>query len=172
MFQTQSGNNKGLLWAKAGVTVVEILIVAFVIGIALSAFSRLISFSLAQGQIVNQTSQAVSLAKEQLEAARNFRDGTVWQNGVAALTTGVAYHVSLSLDVPAKWQMTLGSETIGIFSRSLVFTNGLRNQDGNIVESGGTVDSNTKKIVSQVSWSERGRLHQIELTTYLTNWKQ
>ena len=33
----------------------------------------------------------------------------------------------------------------------------------------GTV--NTKKIIANVSWQEKGRNHQVELTTYLTNWK-
>lgn len=153
-------------------TVVEILIVALVIAIALSAFLTFVSFSLVQGKVMNQTSQAVSLAKEQLEGARNFRDGIVWTSGLGSLTTGVAYHLSLSLDTPPKWQIDLGSETLDIFSRSLVFTNGLRDSNGNIVESGGNEDLNTKKVVSQVSWSERGHAHQVQLITYLTNWKQ
>jgi len=30
----------------------------------------------------------------------------------------------------------------------------------------------TKEVTVTVSWTERGRSHEVELVTYLTNWNQ
>lgn len=160
-----------LLCNKKGLTVLEIVIVSAVIGLALVSLLGLASFSLSQSSIMNQTAQATALAREQLEVARSFRDGTSWSSGLGLLTTGVDYYPSLSGNNPPAWQMLSGAESVGIFIRSLVFTDALRDGSGNIVESGGTADEDTKKVVSAVSWTERGRAHQVELVTYLANWK-
>lgn len=158
--------------SKKGVTVVEIMIVTAVIGLALSSLLGLASFSLTQSQLMNQTAQAVALSQEQLEAVRNIRDGVSWESSLGSFAQGVDYHPSLSLDDPPKWQMVQGVEVLGIFSRSLIFTDALRNADFDIVESSGNPDPNTKKVLSTVSWSEKGRPHQVQLTSYLTNWRQ
>lgn len=172
MFNNPFYNNKALrLRSGRGISSVEIMVVTAVIALALSSLLGLTSFSLQQSQLANQTARATLLAKEQLEAARSFRDSAEWSLSLGSLTTGIAYHPALSASNPASWQMIAGAETIGIFSRTLVLTDGLRDAQGNIVESGGTADSNTKKLVSTVSWSERGKTHQVQLVTYLTNWK-
>jgi len=48
----------------------------------------------------------------------------------------------------------------------------MRDSNSNIVESGGTYNPNTKKVIVTVSWKERGREQKLEIFTYLTNWKQ
>ena len=64
-----------------GVTVVEIVVVATIISVALVALLGFVSFSLRQSQVESQTASAISFAKEELEATRNFRDGMAWSSG-------------------------------------------------------------------------------------------
>lgn len=159
------GNN------SKGVTVVEILVVVLVLGLAASALLGLSSFALIQSQVGNQTAQALSLAREQLEAVRNVRDATEWSTSLGALTTGTQYYPQLSSGAPLQWELVEGQETMGIFTRSFVVSNALRGGNGNITESGGSEDPDTKKVVSRVWWQERDRTHQVELVSYLTNWR-
>jgi len=47
-----------------------------------------------------------------------------------------------------------------------------RDGSGNIVVSGGTLDPDTKNVVSTASWNvNSARANSVVLTTYLTNWK-
>ncbi|MFC1687410.1 type II secretion system protein J [Patescibacteria group bacterium] len=72
------------------------------------------------------------------------------------------------------WQLAAGSEIIStdpIFSRDITIVNLQRDVDGNIVESGGTVDPNTKKTTVTVSWTERGNAKEVSLSTILTAWE-
>lgn len=156
-----------------GVSVVEILIVVAIIVIALTSFLGLASLSLGASTLIRQTSLATILSQESIEQVRNFRDGTNWNsNGLGVVSAGTAYHLEKSTDNPPKWNLVLEEETIGSFVRRVVFENVMRDGSKNIVTSGGTNDPNTKKITVTVSWQEKKRTHQVELVTYLTNWRK
>jgi len=164
MQQTLNGNKKGI-------SVIEILVVIAIIAITLTSLLGLASFSLGTSTLIKQTSQANGIAQETMETIRNFRDGTNWEiNGLGALATSTDYYPQKS-GSPPKWQFIQGTEAIDVFTRKVVFENIMRDGNDNIVTSGGTNDPNTKKVIVTVSWTERGRAHQIELITYLTNWK-
>lgn len=157
---------------KRGFSIVEILVAVFIIAIALTGLSGLSSFSLRASLLSKQTAQANSVAQETLESLRNFRDGTYWSaNGLGALAVGVDYYPQKT-GSPAKWQLVQGTETTGIFTRKIILSNVQRDANDNIVGSGGISDPQTKKVVAAVSWQERGKSHEVELTTYLTDWKQ
>jgi len=75
-----------------GISVVEILVIIAIIGVALGSLLGLATFSLKASTSIKETSQANSLAQETMEAVRNFRDGTTWDSdGLGTLTAGVAY---------------------------------------------------------------------------------
>lgn len=166
MRQILFGNKTG------GISIIEALVSIGVLGVALLALLGFIAFSLEQSLIMKQTTQATALAEETMETIRNFRDNTTWSGGLGLLTNGIAYHAQKSISNPVQWQMIQGSETVNGFLRSAVFTQVLRDGNSNIVVSGGTQDVNTKKITVVVSWSERGRAHQVQLINYLTNWRK
>ncbi len=147
----------------------EILIVVFIVGIAIIAFLDLATFSLRMNNIIKMNDLANDLAKETIEAARNFRDGTNWNtDGITTLTMGAAYHAEKTADNPPKWRMVSGEETVGVFKRKIVFSNGLRDAGGSIVESGGTSDPDTKKVIVTVTFPN----NEVEIVTYFTNWKR
>ncbi len=167
MFPNQIGNKKG-------VSIIEILAVIFIITLTLTSLLGLISFSFGFSNLIKQTIQANNLVKETMETVRNFRDGTNWNlDGLGTVATGDSnpYHLEKS-GSPPKWILVSGVETSNIFSRKIVFENIMRNDNGNIVNSGGVIDPDTKKVTVTASWQEKGRIHNISLITYLTNWKK
>jgi len=165
---------------KQGMSVIEILIAITIISTALVSILSLATFSLRVAIFNKETALAKNLAEETLEQVRNFRDGITWNNddpenkydGLGVVATGIAYYPKKSTDTPPKWQLIQGEETVNGFTRKVVFDNVQRDANFNIVESGGTPDSDTKKVTVTVSWVERERTHQVEIVTYLTNWRQ
>jgi len=153
-----------------GISIVEILVIIAIIGIAFASLLGLATFSLRASTSIKETTRANSLAQEAIEAVRNFRDGTNWDtDGLRTLTTGIIYHPEKSTDTPPKWQLIQGEETVGGFTRKVVFENVSRDTTNyNIVENGGENDPDTKKVTVTVSWGNK----KVEIITYLTNWKQ
>ena len=160
-----------------GISIVEILVIIAIIGIALASLLGLATFSLRASTSIKETTRANSLAQEAIEAVRNFRDGIAWDNddpenkydGLGVITTGIIYHPEKSTDTPPKWQLIQGEETVGGFTRKVVFENVSRDTTNyNIVENGGENDPDTKKVTVTVSWGNK----KVEIITYLTNWKQ
>ncbi|XOB42110.1 MAG: type IV pilus modification PilV family protein [Candidatus Nealsonbacteria bacterium] len=168
MFQNQFGSKPN---KQKGISLIEILIVISIITVSLTSLLGLVSFSLNATSLTKQTSQANNIAQELIEQVRSFRDSTDWSvDGIASLTTGINYYIEKS-GLPLKWQLIQGTETINGFTKKIVFKTAKRDGLDNIVEMGGTNDTNTKKITATVSWQERNKDHQIEIVTYLTNWK-
>jgi type II secretory pathway pseudopilin PulG len=153
---------------KKGISIIEILIVVAIIIVALISIFGLIIFSLRVSTLMKETAQANNLAQETIEAVRNFRDGTDWDiNGLETLTFGVSYYPQKSGDSPPKWELVTGEEMIDGFTRKVVFNEVYRDANDNIIETGGTSDSNTKKLTATISWKDK----KVEIITYLTNWR-
>lgn len=164
MFQNLIGNKKGI-------SIIEILAVVGIISIALSVLLGLASFSLGTIGLIKQTVKANFLAQETMEQSRNFRDRTLWNtDGLGKLIAGSNYYFQKS-GSPLKWQPVAETETIDGFGRKVVFADVMRDGNDNIAVLGGINDPDTKKVTVVVSWSEKGRSHQVELITYLTNWR-
>lgn len=169
MFQNQSGNKSS---NQKGISIIEILIVISIITISLTSLLGLVSFSLNAAVLTKQTFKANNIAQESMEQIRNFRDLTQWSaDGLGTLVADTNYYIQKS-GAPLRWQLIEGIEVIDGFTRKIVFENVKRDGSDNIIEMGGYYDENTKKITVNVSWQERNKEHQVELVTYLTNWRQ
>lgn len=180
MFPNHSGNKlpkmfKQRIWLeKKGISIIEILIAVAIILIALTSLLGLAAFSLGTSTLIRQNIKANNIAQESMEQVRNFRDGTNWDvDGLGMLTPGLDYYFQKS-GSPEKWQPIQEIETVNGFTRKVVFGNVSRDAADDIEETYNSAndDPNTKKITVIVFWSEKGRDHQIELVTYLTNWRQ
>jgi len=156
--------------SKKGISIIEILIVIAIIAIALISLLGLVTFSLKISTLIKETVQANSLAQETMEAVRNFRDGTDWDtDGLRTLATSTAFHPEKSGDVPPKWQLILGEETIDGVTRKVEFADVNRDPvDDDIVDSGGDNDTETKKVIVTISWKDK----EVKIVSYLTNWRQ
>jgi len=172
MLQDLSGNKIQQQWipfSGKGVSIIEILVVIFILVIAFVSILGLLTFSLRISTLLRENTQAINLAQETVEAVRNFRDGTNWDtDGLGILATGVAYHPEKTTDSPPKWELLLGEEAIGGFSREVVFEEVFRDGNDNIVGTGGILDPETKKATVTVSWRDR----EVKIITYFTNWQQ
>lgn len=160
-------------------TVIEVLVAVSVITTALAAFVALGAFSLGVSTRMRETAEALALAEEALEEVRNFRDNVSWNNddlgnqydGLGVLAIGLAYHPALSGDTPARVMLAAGAETSGRFTRQVVFDAVRRDGSNNIVASGGTVDAGTKQATARVSWPSGSGTREVELVTYVMNWR-
>jgi len=157
---------------KKGISIIELLIVIAIIAIALTSLLGIASFSLRVSTLIKETTQANTLAQETIEAVRNFRDGTDWNtNGLGTLTPDVAYYPQKTADIPPKWSLILGEETINGFTRKVIFQEVSRDSVTGDIEdiyNSNNDDPNTRKSMATVAWEEK----EIEIVTYLTNWKQ
>jgi len=150
------------------------MIVIAIIVIGLINLLGVAAFSLKISTIIKQTSQADSLVKETIETVRTLRDGSDWDDdGLGILNTGSSNPYYPELDtgaIPPTWRLVSGAETIGNFTRKVVFEKVSRDGSGNIeaVYNAANNDPDTRKITATVSWSGR----KVEIITYLTNWKK
>jgi len=157
-----------ILKNEKGVSIVEILVVIAVLLTAFVGILGLLSFSLQVSTLIKETTQANFLAQDAIEAIRNFRDGTTWDtDGLGTLTIGTEYHPGKTADLPPKWTMAAGQETINGFSRKIVFERVQRNVNDDIAESGGINDPDTRKTTITISWKDK----EVEIITYFTNWR-
>ncbi|NMB48110.1 hypothetical protein GYA13_01530, partial [Candidatus Kuenenbacteria bacterium] len=131
-----------------GFSVAEAVIAtAFFAIVATSLISAVVYFnrlSVASGA----RTRAVFLAEEGLEAVRNLRDNNF--SNLTDATHGLA-------KTGDQWAFSGASDTIDGFTRQL-----------NIA----SLDSDTKKIISQVAWRERGVDYSVSLIGHLTNWQK
>ena len=111
--------------------------------------------------------EALYLAKSSLEEARALRDGG-WAN-VSALTLGNQYNFQATGADPQAIAAVAGTKTIGKYTAWIRTYSVARDINDDIVSSGGTVDANTLKIVSSVSWQNLGTAKQVDLYEYLVN---
>lgn len=86
-----------------------------------------------------------------------------------SLATGTYHFIE---DPVTGLEFASGSETVGIFTRSVQLVNANRNGTGDLVISGGTPDPYTFMALSAVTWSYRGQNYQVNLQQMFTNWKR
>ena len=158
-------NNKGF-------SIIEILVAIFIVGVVFVSFLGIIFFSLRSSNFVERANRANFLAQEALEAARSFRDNTSWhEDGLGSLNAGVDYYPFLNSDIPPSWEIVLGQENMGIFTRKIVFQKVSRDPLTFEIESvynSSNNDPDTIKAIVEVSFN----LRHIELVTYFTNWQE
>jgi len=153
---------------KKGISIIEILVVIFIIGVALTSLFKVATFSLKFSGRLKENQRALALAQEAMEAARNFRDGKNWStNGLGSLSLDTAYHSATTADLVPAWNLALGEETIGIYQRKIIFSRVFRDTNDNISPSG-TEDPGTRKVTVTISWLGKS----INLVNYLTDWRQ
>ena len=144
---------------QAGQMLVELVLVVGLSAIILPALITGLIASREGRPQQTQSLQATELFKETANAIREIRDNS-WNNFAVDGT----YHPVVSNNT---WTLATGSAIVNGFTQEVDIADVYRDSNGNIVSSGGTIDSSTKKVVITVSWSHP---HQTTLsaTDYLT----
>jgi hypothetical protein len=148
-----------------GQSVVEVIIaLAIFVIIAGSAVVTVIG-SLSTSRLAEEETIATTLTVEGLEAAESIRNNS-WDQ------LSIGDH---GLDnSTGSWQFLGGSDLYdNKYNRVVNVSLASRDASGNVVDSGGSLDPDTKKITSTVNWNfTAARSNSVSMTTYLTNWQE
>ncbi len=157
---------KNPLFFKRGITVVEVLfavaIMASFIGFLSLAFLLYLQIATAGPK----HTAAVFLADEGIEAVKSIRNKG-WTSETEALNKDVSYHLYLSDE---GWQATTTEQLIDeTFTRVFVLKEIERNANGEIVDVGGVLDTDSLVVDVSVTWDGLIGRSEIEMSSYLMN---
>lgn len=167
---------------EKGYGIIEILIVSTIGAILFLSVNGFLNLSLKMAIEDMRKVEALNYAKASLEEARVVRDEgqssptadpKLGWNNIYGLTRDTAYHFEQNGAGPYKWISVLGDYIIGRYTVWVTISDVQRASagKGDIVSGGGTVDPETIKVTSYVSWMSSNGLEQISLYEYLTNIK-
>lgn len=146
----------------AGQSLVEFIVAVSILIMMGTVISVAVLGSYSTSRLGQEETFASALATEGIEAVVSIRNQN-WNN----LTNG-NHGLTNSTNV---WSFINTSDVTDKFTRVITIADVFRD-DGDIVQSGGTLDPNTKKINVSVSWDfTPTRNNAVTYTQYLTNWQ-
>lgn len=150
---------------QKGFTLVEALIAS---ALALTiVLGLIVTFMLVLRSTLANTprTQAALLAEEGIEVTRLLRDAS-WSSNIATKTNDVPFYLTFN---GTSWLATTTNTYINsTFERSVTLAAVYRDGNQNIVQSGGTLDPNARKVTVTVSWRQSATTSK-SVSTYLTN---
>lgn len=153
-----------------GFTILEVILAMAVFITFSTASVMVILQSYNANRLGEEMTVANQFAAEGLEAVRSVKNQN-YNNLLNTLGTGV------NRSPGGVWYFTGPNDTLthnssDEYIRTVKVEDVQRDPDGNIVSSG-TLDSDTKKITSEVTWNfNSARAESLSLVTYLTNWRK
>ncbi len=148
---------------QKGQSLLELLIAITVFVIVISGIMLLTLTAHITDRQGTERAAATLLAQEGLEAALSIKNKG-WKN----LTLG---DHGLT-NVKNIWEFSDSSDQVDKYTRRISVEAGQRDSNGDLVYDGGTVDFDTKKVVSRVNWEfQPGRASEVVIESYLTNWR-
>ncbi|MDB5204286.1 MAG: seg [Candidatus Taylorbacteria bacterium] len=153
-----------------GVSLIEIVIACSIISITLlvlvSVYSAVAKYSLSNVRTLKGT----QLVEESVEVLHYLRDSGYARN-IGALTNGTIYHLYWDANVNSgSWTATTTNILLeSRFQINVVLSQVSRDASFNVVSSGGTVDTGSRKATVSVSWKEGTSTTTKSAETYLFN---
>jgi hypothetical protein len=150
---------KGFSLAEAVVAVSLCLVVLLSL---FGVWTMVLSYSLSGTARV----QATYLLEEGVEVMRILRDDG-WSTNIAPINSEEDFYLEFD---GSSWNISDTNQFVdAIFERKVVLADTYRDENDSITLSGGTLDTNTKKVTVSVAWFSKGATTTRELSTYLTN---
>ncbi|MEK7564166.1 MAG: hypothetical protein AAB510_01180 [Patescibacteria group bacterium] len=156
-------NSKLKISKQRGSMMVEILVVAAILVATTIVALEVAHKSIYVARQSLHQSQAAFLLEEGVEATRIVRDNA-WSQ-ISGLSLSTNYYLSFS---GGTWVLSVTPSTIGIFTRTVVFSSAYRDGSQNLASSG-TLDAQTKLITVTVSWLEGTQVLSKNLKFYITD---
>lgn len=148
------------------VSLVEVVIASGIIAtLSVAIFS---AYTLMSRYAIQNTPfvQASMLAEEGIEAVKVMRDFG-WTDNIGNLTAGANYRL---LWADSRFSATTTSNFIdGKFDRYFTLENVYRDGSFNIVSSGGTLDTGSKKVTVTVAWRQGSATTTKTIESYIFN---
>ncbi|MFA6536660.1 MAG: prepilin-type N-terminal cleavage/methylation domain-containing protein [Candidatus Paceibacterota bacterium] len=164
MFDLLNKKRAATLKKSRGFSLLEIVIATAILATVLLGSVGALTLAIKIASANTAKIQAAYLAEEGVEAVRILRD-----NGWAANIASQASPFYLSFN-GTTWQATSVNQYVdGIFERKVTLSSIYRDGSKKIVWSGGTLDTNAKKITVEVSWLSAGATTTKSISTILAN---
>lgn len=151
------------LQTRPGNSLIEVIIAMALLFMFTIGFTQLSIDSSTGDFRGRKMSEATAFARQGLEAARSiaeqdFQQLTVGNHGIGIVSGVYAFTGSTNA-----WNGYTRTITVGLVQRNVA---------GEIVQSGGTTDYDTRSVLSTVQWTEGSRARSTSLTTYVTDWRK
>ena len=148
---------------QKGQSLLELLIAMSVFVLVISGIIMLtLTAHITDRQGMERTA-ATLLAQAGAEAAASIKN-TGWKY----LTLG---NHGLT-DVNNEWEFFGSSDQVDKYTRQVSVEVVRRDSNGDVVDNGGTIDFDSKKIVSRANWEfQPGRASEVAIESFLTNWR-
>jgi prepilin-type N-terminal cleavage/methylation domain-containing protein len=139
----QKSNNRGF-------SLIEVVVSIAVLGIALLSITQLSQIFLRAERLASQRGEAAFFLQEGAEAVRFLRDRS-WHDFIDPIPADTPYFLIFS---GGTYALTAAEPALldGVFRRTITVSDARRDADDDIVSSGGTLTTSTKKISIAVSW--------------------
>ncbi|MBI4097709.1 MAG: hypothetical protein HY426_01600 [Candidatus Levybacteria bacterium] len=147
---------------EKGQSLVELLVAIGLATLLLPALLTGISASRGGRAQHDQRLQASSYLRQAQEAVRSIA-----QQGWSGIATNGTYYPEISGN---SWILTPGTQDLNGLSLGITISDTYRDSSGAIVESGGTIDPSTKKVVVYVSWADP-YVSSVSAASYFTRYK-
>lgn len=146
-----------------GYFLIEVVVASSVIAVVLILLIGSIQNSVDVSHRALERTQASYLLEEGAEAVKSIRN--VGWTSITAATLGTTYYLHWS---GSQWSLTTTPETVGSFTRTVVFSAVTRDVDDNIAASG-TTDTGTEQATVTVAWTPPSGVKTETLSFYLSD---
>lgn len=146
----------------------EVVIASAIIGIITTTLMASISAVMKIGYRNTPYIQSALLAEEGAEALRVMRD-TSWSSNIASLSNGTNYRFYFDSSASTYTATTTYFLIDSKFDRTFSLSAVSRDNNHDVVSSGGTNDSNSRKATITVSWRENNATTTKVIETYISN---
>jgi len=170
LYFLKQSNKKTMPKLVSGSGMVEILVAVFIFSVVLGSLITVSNTYLSGAEENLRSLKGAYLAEEGIEAVKIIRD-TSWVT-INNLSNNTDYYLyfDTSSSTNNTWKATsTASVTDLFFTRTFKLNSVNRDQSGRIVSSGGTLDTNSKKIIVSVSWQSKGLIINKILSAYIMN---
>jgi len=139
-----------------GFGVIEILIVSAVLSASIASLYSAFAIAHKASVFASDRTRANFLVEEGIEVMRFLRDKS-WNANLASLNTNTGYYISFD-QLLSRWSVSVSPTSLidNKFKRIITLDAVMRNANDDIVFSGGTVDTNSYKVISIVTWGNNG----------------
>lgn len=149
---------------QSGFFLIEVVIAAALAGGILISLVGLVQNTVTISKKTLERTQAGYLLEEGAEAIKTIRDAG-WGN-ISSLVDGTTYYLTWN---GSDWRTTTTPNTIDSFTRTVVFGPVSRDANDDIVTSGGSVDSRTRKVTVTVTWTSHSGQQTESLVFYIAD---
>lgn len=175
-------NTKNIKFNKTGFSLIETIVVLFIVSVGLLAVLSL-SIESAKSQSLNKNALvAAGLAQEGIELIRNVRDTNwrenssstpvAWNRYIEGSLIGEKYKIDYNTFIPTSTSSIDSAilyDSAGFYSHDTSSQPTIFKRMITIYATSSSASSST--IKSLVEWSDKGRSNKLELETILYDWK-